>query len=58
MAIVYTFEKWDGTRMAWSKYKMTAEGLASDSSRSKVAGTEQVVPDDMIDRDGRYVPRA
>jgi hypothetical protein len=58
MAIVHSFEKWDGARMAWSKYKMTAEGLSLDHSLVKINGTEEEVPESALDGSGRYFPDA
>jgi hypothetical protein len=56
MAIVHGFEKWNGARMVWSKYKMTAEGLARDHSLVKINYTAEEVPDSALDGDGRYLP--
>jgi hypothetical protein len=56
MAIVHSFERWDGSRMVWSKYKMTVEALARDSSLVKVNYTEEEVPDSALDSAGRYLP--
>jgi hypothetical protein len=56
MAIVHTFEKWNGNRMVWSKYKMTAEALARDNDLVKIAGTQEEVPDCAVDGSGKYYP--
>ena len=58
MVMVASFTRYDmrADRMIQPKYKMIVQALRPEDGYVKIAGTEEDVPIEKLDEEGRYFP--